>query len=212
MTDDGWRRRRDDEDGRVDATGPPTGVGSRRLARLVLLAGVVPLPLVFAFQFVGGAAPQWAGRYILPSCLLLTTLGVVRLGELPRWARTAGIGLSAVVTVFGLAWLYQRSHDVAAAADRLEARPEPVLISPNGFVPREFGGTYGRKNWLAATPATFDKAVGVVGAAGIDRFAVVDLDTASPPRTIPGFRVVSSERQPFLPGADFLVTSYERNR
>jgi len=122
-------------------------------SRLVVAMAVLPLPLVFLFQFPGGAAPQWAGRYILTSGVVLAAVGMARLDRVERWVRTLLVGLSVGVAVFGVAWLSTRSHQVAAAADRLESRPEAVLISPNGFVPREFGGSYGRKHWLASGTA-----------------------------------------------------------
>ena len=180
-------------------------------SRLMIALAVAPLPLVFLFQFPGGAAPQWAGRYILTSGLVLAAVGMARLDRVEHWVRTLLIGLSVAVTVFGVAWLSTRSHQVAEAADRLERRPEPVLISPNGFVPREFGGSYGRKNWLSSgNAADLRFAVDVAGRSGADSFALVDLDTKADPPQFAGWRIVSSEIVPFLGGADFKVTSYQR--
>ncbi len=180
-------------------------------SRLVVALAVAPLPLVFLFQFPGGAAPQWAGRYILTSGVVLAAVGMARLDRVERWVRTLLIGLSVAVAVFGVAWLSTRSHQVAEAADRLESRPEAVLISPNGFVPREFGGSYGRKNWLSTgNAADLEFAVDVVGRSGADSFALVDLNTTADPPSFAGWTAVSSEIVPFLEGADFKVTSYQR--
>jgi hypothetical protein len=100
---------------------------------------------------------------------------------------------------------------VDAAADRLESRPEPILISPNGFVPREFGGSYGRKNWLSTGNAEDLRfAVDVVTRSSANSFALVDLDTEGDPPAFDGWTTVGSERVPFLGGADFKVTSYQR--
>src|SRR5690606_33732927 len=41
-----------------------------REARVPLLFALAALPLVWVTQYTGGAAPQWAGRYILPSMLV----------------------------------------------------------------------------------------------------------------------------------------------
>ncbi len=119
---------------------------------------------------------------------------------------------SVAVTAFGLLWLVQRSHEVADAADRLQARPEAVLISPNGFVPREFGATYGDKKWLSSgNPDDLRFAVDVVGESGEPTFALVDLDTVGRTRRrFPGWQETGSEIVPFLGGVDFRVTSYER--
>jgi len=181
-------------------------------SRLVVALAVAPLPLVFLFQFPGGAAPQWAGRYILTSGVVLAAVGMARIDRVERWVRTLLVTLSVAVAVFGVGWLSVRSHQVAEAADRLESRPEAVLISPNGFVPREFGGSYGRKDWLSSgNAADLQFAVDVVGRSGRDSFALVDLNTTGEPPQFVGWRVVSSEIVTFLGGADFRVTSYQRD-
>lgn len=180
-------------------------------SRFVTLLALVPIPLVVAFQFVGGAAPQWAGRYLLVTGFLLAVVGIARRDRMAPWARTAFVVASVAVTAFGGLWMAQRTHDVAAAADRLQARPEAVLVSPNGFVPREFGATYGDKNWLASgNPDDLRFAVDVVGESGAPDFALVDLDTRSEPPSFPGWEATGSEMVPFVGGVPLRVTTYER--
>src|SRR5262249_23044829 len=77
--------------GLVDAS-PMAALGLARgwagqRARVVLGFGLLALPLVWAYQFTGGAVPQWAGRYILPSGLLLLAVGASALPVLATWAR-----------------------------------------------------------------------------------------------------------------------------
>jgi hypothetical protein len=181
-------------------------------ARFVAALAVVPLPLVFAFQFKGGAAPQWAGRYLLLSGLLLAVVGVVSRRRMAQWAQVGFVGLSVAVTIFGVAWLGTRSHQIADAAARLESRSEEVLISPNGFIPREFGATYGDVNWLAAgSAADLAFAFEVAAESGAGTVALVDLDTAGEPDEFPGWRAAGSELVPFLDEVEFLVTTYERD-
>ena len=185
---------------------------SRSRARLFLAFALVPLPLVFFFQFPGGAAPQWAGRYILTTGTILAAVGVACLPRLEEWVRRFLVGLSVAVTVFGLAWLSVRSHDVARAADALENRPEAVLISPDGFIPREFGATYGRKDWLASgNPEDLQFAAQVAADSGADTMAVVALDRGEDPPTFPGWTAQGTETVPFITGSDFHVTSYVRS-
>lgn len=179
--------------------------------RLVAAMALVPIPLVIAFQFVGGAAPQWAGRYLLVTGFLLAVMGISQRHRLAPWARTAFVAASVAVTAFGLSWMVQRTHQVADAADRLQARPEAVLVSPNGFVPREFGATYGDKRWLSSgNPEDLRFAVQVVTDSGEPTFALVDLDTSSEPPSFVGWQQTGSELVPFLGGVDFRVTSYAR--
>jgi hypothetical protein len=183
--------------------------GDRRPGRLVLAFALVPLPLVFAFQFPGGAIPQWGGRYLLTTGLLLGVLGAASLPALVPWARRGLVAVSAVVTVAGLAWLGVRSADVADSAQRLNARPEQVLIARNGFPAREFGATYGQKRWLALANADdLDFAIDVARRSGASSFAIVDLDTARQQPAVPGFHVVGRDDVPFIEDQHFTVTSY----
>jgi hypothetical protein len=198
------------------AAAPVAGVGlalgwSETRSRQVVLAALLPLPLVIAFQFMGGAVPQWGGRYLLLSGFLLTVVGVVEGRRMAQWARIGSIGLAVVISVLGVAWLVQRSHGIADAAARIECRPEAVLISPNGFVPREFGASYPERRWLATRGrGDLPLAVDVVEASGADDFAVVDVDTSGDLPEFPGWRYVDSEIVPFLSGVDFRVSTYER--
>jgi len=178
--------------------------------RVVTLMALVPIPLVVAFQFVGGAAPQWAGRYLLVTGFLLAVVGVAQRERMAAWARTGFVVASVAVTAFGLAWMVQRTHGIADAADRLQARPEAVLVSPNGFVPREFGATYGDKRWLASgNPDDLRFAVEVVGESGAPDFALVALETDQDPPTFAGWQQAGSELVPFV-GGEVRVTTYER--
>ena len=180
-------------------------------SRLVVLMAIAPLPLVFLFQFPGGAIPQWAGRYILLSGLLLAAAGMARIRLVEHWVRTLLVVLSVAVTVFGVGWLSVRSHAVARVADQLESRPEPVLISPNGFIPREFGGSYGRKNWLASGNADdLNFAVEVAGESGAQSFGLVELNATGDVPTFEGWRAGESDQVPFVSGAGFRVTTYTR--
>lgn len=180
--------------------------------RLVLLMGLVPMPLVFAFQFTGGAAPQWAGRYLLLSGLLVAVVGIAAADRMARPVRIGFVALSVLVTAFGVAWLAVRSHDVADAATRLQARPEAVLVSPNGFVPREFGASYPERDWLAAGDADdLRLAFEVAARSGASEVALVDVDTDAPARVFPGWSEVGSELEPFITGSRVRVTTYARD-
>jgi hypothetical protein len=182
-----------------------------RWARRVPMAVVVALPLVWMFQFTGGAAPQWAGRYVLPTTITLVAIGATRLPSLDVWVRRGVIGLSIAVTAFGLGWLSLRSHDVADAGAALGRRPEPVLVSRLAHLAREVGTTYGDKRWLTvATSAEEPLLAPVLEKAGIDQFGWIDIAGEKPPR-IPGYRATATSRVPFLDGADLDVTTFVRS-
>ena len=179
-------------------------------ARYLVGVGLLALPLVWATQCQGGAAPHWAGRYLLTSGLLLGVVGVAGLGLLPGWCRRALVGAAVAVTVFGLVWTSIRTHDIARASAALARRPEPVLVSRVGHLAREAGAFYRGRRWLTTeTEADQRVALRVLAGAGARRFALVTLRrTADPPR-IPGWRAVGRDSLLLLPGNRLTVVSYE---
>ncbi len=200
----GWRGRRtgpDDDD--------PRAIGG---ARFVLAVAILALPLVWALQFTGGAGPQWAGRYILPSGLLLGVVGITCLPLLSRWAGRAIVGLAAGVTCFGLVWMSVRTHDIAEVSEALTRRPETALVSRVAHLPREAGWWYSDdRRWLTAVQdIDVDQAARVLVDAGVDTFAMVDLDRGRAAATVPGWTEAGTSRLRFLSGVDLLITTYVR--
>jgi hypothetical protein len=186
----GWRR------------GPP--------ARLAVAIALVALPIVWATQFTGGAAPQWGGRYILLTSFALGVIGVAVLDDAERTVRVGAVALSAAITLFGLGWMHQRTHDVAVSAQRLAAFPEPVRVSRIAHLVREGGGVQDLNRWLTAVSAAdLQKAGRVLAAAGVDRFAVVDFADAREPREIGGFsRQKATTVVRFIHGVPLRVWTY----
>lgn len=187
-------------------------------SRTPVLLALVPLPLVFAFQYSGGAAPQWAGRYILPTGLILLAVGSGLLNLLERWVAVFMVTASVVIAAFGLYWLSVRTHDVARTAETLEAMPEEILISPDGFVPREFGASYGRKRWLSVgCPTSYDScddldfAVEVAAKSGAADLSLVMLGRADSAPQFEGWRKGDTETVPFIAGTDLKVIRYSRD-
>jgi len=179
---------------------------------LVPTIAIGAVPLVLATQFRGGAGPQWAGRYLLPGGLLLAVVGWAAVEHRPRPVRAAFAGVAALVTVAGIAWLSVRSHDVNRTIATLESRPEPVLVSDVYFLAREGGATYGGKRWLTLSPlqgGSRADAAGVLGDAGIDRFASVELESDRP-LTLPGFRPETVSDLRLFDGVDLRVTTWTR--
>jgi hypothetical protein len=184
-------------------------------ARIVALVALGSLPVVWLFQYLGGAAPQWGGRYILVSGLLLTVLGVAELARRPSVAVRVGVGaVAAAVTVFGLAWLSERSNSVASAERTLDHRPEPVLVSSVAHLAREGGayfGVVGDKRWLTAvTPDDLRFAAQVVADAGEHEFGLVSLEDHRADPDVPGFHPVGRTEVRFLGGFDLRVTTYRQ--
>jgi hypothetical protein len=180
-------------------------------ARLVLGIALAAMPVVWALQYTGGAGPQWGGRYILPSGLLLTVVGVSCLPLLAKWARTAIVGLAVVVTCFGLVWLSARSHDVGRTAEALARRPEPVLVSRVGHLLREAGWYADERRWLTAPGrADVEQAAQVAADSGATSFALVDRFGTDPP-VLPGWTAVGTDRLRFISDVYLGITTYESN-
>jgi hypothetical protein len=179
------------------------------LRRTLTVAALAALPLVWFFQFVGGAGPQWAGRYELPSTIVLLIVGAVALEQLPRWLARFFVGLAVGVTLFGVVWLGQRSHEVADASRAIDRLPQPVLVSSVGHLFREGGGSYdpNARRLTAVTVADQDRAATVVHEAGFHEFGFIDLD-ADPVRVFSGYRAGGVEYVPFMSDVRLRVTTY----
>ncbi|HVE94416.1 MAG TPA: hypothetical protein VNB24_05805, partial [Acidimicrobiales bacterium] len=181
-------------------------------ARTAMVIAVVSLPLVWTFQFAEGARPQWGGRYVLLSGLLLTVVAVAELLSASAPLRRAAFAITATVTALGFGWMIQRTHAFADVAHRLDARGEPVLISRVGHLVREGGGVHDLNRWLTAVSnADLQKAGAVAAASGAQRIAVVDIDGRVTPARVGEYVSDGQSRTiKFLPGAKLRVTVYER--
>ncbi len=200
------------------AATPLAAVGLARMpatrnARLLGVIALGALPLVWLFQFTGGAGPQWAGRYILTSGALLLLLGVVALPSLPRWGRRYFVTASIVVTMVGLIWLSERSHAVGEAARDVAAFPEDVVVSTQAFWLRELGAVYEGEGtrWLSVRDETaLDDALEVVRDQEVESLALVEVGApATPVREVPGFEVTGERSYAWL-DVPWTVTVYTR--
>lgn len=165
-------------------------------ARVLVVAALVALPVVWAFQFIGGAGPQWGGRYVLGSAFLLGVAGVVALSDeqVPRQVLAAVVAMSVAVTAFGLVWLRDRSHDVDRLFDRVVEVQDEALIARNPFLLRESGPVALEHRWLSAyEPDDLVSPARVLARAGIDRFSVLQVE-GEPSPSIPGAEVTGVDR------------------
>jgi hypothetical protein len=174
-------------------------VGWRADVRIVTVMAVVALPLVWFFQYSGGAGPQWGARYtLLSGALLLVAATVVLEGH-----RTAFMGVvlvAALITGFGIAWLSVRSTWVASGIEHIVDRHDQAVISGGQHLLREGGAFYepGR-HWLTAdTGAPLHRAVAIVHDAGDTEFAYVVGGTTPLPKTLNGYVRRGVERVAFL--------------
>ncbi len=102
--------------------------GWRKDVRLVTIMAVASLPVVWAFQYSGGAGPQWGGRYtLLSGALLLVAATVVLEGHRARSVGSRDVGraghrlrVDVVVGAFALGGTRDR-------ADRGSTRPSRHL-------------------------------------------------------------------------------------
>ena len=189
-----------------------THVAQRTRRRLVAVVALVALPLVWAFQFRGGAPAQWGGRYVLVSGLLLTVLGVTAVERASRSVRAGSLGLAVAVTAFGLVWMASRTHEVADVEAALNRRPEAVIVSRVAHLAREGGAfyRYGGRPWLTAvSDAQEDAAVDVVRRTAAPTFALIDARTAPAP-AFDGFISTARTELEFL-GVRLQVTTYRRD-
>jgi hypothetical protein len=187
-------------------------LGWRKGVRIITVMAVAALPLVWAFQYSGGAGPQWGGRYtLLSGALLLVAATVVLEGH--RNALVAACLVAALVTGFGIAWLSVRSHWVAHGIERIVDRHDQAVISGEAHVLREGGAFYDdSRHWLTSTsPRELHRAVRIVQDAGDTEFAYVVSDGVRIPRAIDGYRRDGIEKVQFLrPDLYLQVATFRR--
>jgi hypothetical protein len=174
-------------------------LGWRRDVRIVTLMAVAALPVVWLFQYSGGAGPQWGGRYtLLSGALLLVAATVVLEGH--RSALVAACLVAAMVTGFGLAWLSVRSHWAAHGIEQIVERHDQAVISGEAHVFREGGAFYDpSRHWLTTTDEKeLHQAVRIVRASGDTEFAYVVTNGSHIPRVIDGYRRDGVQRIQFL--------------
>ncbi len=202
------------------AAAPLAGAGLALLwlnnERLIAVLALAPLPLVWSFQYTRAAAPQWGGRYILPTGLLLVAYAMSQrsiLGpKLHRWVKSLVVA-GAAMTLIGVTFLHQRTHGFAEASQALANRPESALIFDDPFLAREAGPVGVSENWLAAEGVEQRaKALAIIELAEFDSFAYIG-NVFDGPIEFEGFAARTSEELVFFEHTRVvLVTSYERVR
>ncbi|HVX17867.1 MAG TPA: hypothetical protein VHA73_07525 [Acidimicrobiales bacterium] len=186
--------------------------GARFETRVAVLAAVAALPVVWLFQFTGGALPQWGGRYVLCTGFVLSVAAMPALAALGRRERTALVGCAVAITSLGVAWTSARTHDVARDVPKIEAQPEQVLVADQSFAHlwREGGAfTGGRELLTIGSGGTLRGAAEVVGASGADTFGLVHSGTPAPAQ-VAGFHRTGRVRLSFL-GLSVDVDRYVRS-
>ena len=183
----------------------------RRDARFVLAIACLPIPLIWASQYSGGALPQWGARYELLSGALLAVLGIVALVRVPQRAAFACVlALAVGVSAFGVAFSVARSRDVASAMEVVVASGQPV-ISREPHLLREGGAFYSTSTrWLTAgNDRELRRAVAVVGDAGNSSFELLQFHGRAKIGELEGFEPVRAHVVEFVPGLLVDVIEYE---
>lgn len=179
-------------------------------ARIPFLVATVSLPLVWAVQFTGGAGPQWGGRYILTSGLILAAIAIAGLEQRgPQLVRgLAAVGLA--VTLIGVAWTAERTSGFASATAEIAMADEPILVWADPFLSREAGPLAVEGQWLAAwTDDLRAEAALLVIETGEVEFGYVAQEFADPV-TFEGFEAAGERLVPLIDGFSLRVTTYVR--
>ena len=161
-----------------------------REARARVLAGLAigALPVVYAFQYLGGAGPQWGGRYTLTSGVLLGIVGFVTLRDRYPTMIRGLVALSFAVTLLGVSWLGVRSRSVDSFFEAVQEDSADVVIARQAFLIREGGAAVVDERWLSTKDeATFALAVDIAREIGEESFTVLEWNGEAPPASaLPG--------------------------
>ena len=120
---------------------------------LALWLGVLaPLPLVLLTRFVGGAFPNWAGRYHLASTVVLIVMGVIWLKGRDQAVLRIVLAFSLLVTAVGVWVVVDRSNGVGDSIEQIAdaTTEQDIVVWRDHFVAREFGGFANDRLWLSA--------------------------------------------------------------
>jgi hypothetical protein len=152
------------------------------------------LPIVWATEFVGGASPQWGGRYLLLPGALFAVVATVVLARRPA-VLAAVVALSVAVTAFGFVYLADRTRTVDQGMREVLARHDAAVVSLDPQLFREGGAYYDpHAHWLTATtPDEFRRAVAIIRGAG-DRELTALVPVGTPAPSAPGYRRGSRTR------------------
>lgn len=178
----------------------------RRPVAIALLA----LPVVWVFEYGGGAEPQWGGRYELCSGLLLAVVAAVALEAVPWRHAVAVVTVAGAVTAAGLAWLSVRTHDLARVEAVVAAEPNPVVTTDFPHFFREGGAFYTpTRRWLTAeTPHQLPGAARLLARLDTPTFTLLSLQASqAPPRLGPYVRGAAREL-PLFSGNTVHLTQY----
>jgi hypothetical protein len=182
----------------------------RAVSRPYLIA-LLALPVVWIFQYSGGANAQWGGRYVLVTGTLLVITGAIVLSRTVGFGRLVVVATAVAVTACGVGWLSLRSHAIADGMQTIVDRHDQVVISEIEHLLREGGAFYQvDSKWLtAASPVEIKRAVRVARESGATEFALLVPEGGSRPRRLDGFTRVGSEPIVF-PGLKVFATTYTR--
>ena len=173
---------------------------------------LVAMPVVWLSQYTGGASGQWAARYLLVTSMLLMIGAVVALPRLSPMGQKALVGLAALVTVFGIVWLADRTHTVASAMRSVAAHDDSVLISQYPDLLREGGAFYTPdRQWLTAgNAAELRRAAEIAEDVNASKITLLGLANQPRPARIGSYTRGTSEQIEMLPDIPARLTTYER--
>ncbi|MGK2947229.1 MAG: hypothetical protein ACSLFP_01525 [Acidimicrobiales bacterium] len=184
-------------------------------ARWVAATALLALPLVWAFQYLGAAGPQWAGRYALPSFLLLASVAMCAVASGRRNHLGLGIvAVSVIITLVGVGFVSYRTHSVAAFFDTVVDLDAEVVVARDGFLLREGGAATVGRSWLSAsTEADFALALDIARRSGSSTVAVLSYrEPAPPPASVPADFTEVRRTRAELVGVPVGITVYRVDR
>lgn len=190
--------------------GATLGVQHREAQPLTALA-LAAMPLVWMVQYSNGMAAQWGGRYLLASGWILIVLACALATPMIRRivVVTASVGFAAAA--LGAVWTVQRTNVVASSSDQLALVDSDVVVFNSSLDARQTGSVSVEGRWLSADNADeLGEVLDVLGSAGIDQFAYVDVDFGGEPIEVEGFHAVDDQRIDYLAGFQYRVTFFER--
>ena len=168
--------------------GMAAGIADRRWTLLALSVG--PVPIVFATAFVDGSAVQWGSRYLLPTALVLTVLGIEGLRRVSKPTLTMVVVASLLVTLSGSVWTVRRSHWIADDGQQVvELAGDDVVVWASGYTAREMSDFSQDQRWLTVEDPRMQPVLAqLLSEQAVDSFVWI-ADRRMPAPTFDGYEV-----------------------
>jgi hypothetical protein len=187
-------------------------IGVRRAqSRVLTIAALAAMPLIWVTAYAGMPGAQWGGRYLFASGVLFAVAAIAKTGVGSHRLRVLAVAMSVVVTGSGILYLRDRTLDVGRATVAIASidADADVVIARVPFLWRELGSTYDAadRHLTVVQRDELDAAAAIARDVDASTIAVVQ-EANEPIATLDGYRADRTASTPWI-GRNLTTVFYE---